>query len=148
MITLENGWVQWDSVIGSYRGIINDVIYGLSTGHLLTPEAFEIEASISLSSEDKINLRNERDSIVDIQNNNPLRMKTIDFINRFTQDEMQSIFLARQNSPQIELLLFKLQNIQEIDLRSKNMIDAVTALKNANLITEERRQTKVKQSKS
>lgn len=140
MITLTNGWVQWDGQIGTFHGVIDGVSYGTHTGHILTPEAFEAVATITLSEDEKALLRGERDNAVENPANpNPIDIDTVDFINRFTQEEMAAILTAAHSIIQVEVLVFRLQNTTKIDLRNQNVIEAVEALAVAGLLTESRK---------
>lgn len=139
MITMSNGWVQWDHIIGTYTGVVNGVLYGTYTGSIITPEAFEETSGIIFTDEEKSTLIAERDTAVEIPGNvNPLIMETPDFLNKLTQDEMIAILSASKMYIQIELLIFKLQNAIKIDLRNKKLIEGIMALQASGLLTENR----------
>jgi hypothetical protein len=59
-IKLENGWVQWDGQIGTYRAEINGTIYGTHTGHLTTVEELQAAIPVELTEAEQLELIAEK----------------------------------------------------------------------------------------
>jgi hypothetical protein len=139
MIILPNGWVQWDAQVGTYSGVVDGVRHGTHFGHILTPEAFEALASLSLAADDKAALVAERDAAIDDPvYPNPIVQDKMDFIARFTQTEMGAVLAAAKSNIGVEVLVFRLQNAQKIDLRSQVVATAIRALQDASILTPDR----------
>lgn len=59
-IQIENGWVQYDNQIGTFRGERNGVIYGEYTGEFSTAINLIVAMNVSIKEKELEDLQNEK----------------------------------------------------------------------------------------
>ena len=70
--------------------------------------------------------------------NKPQPITKLEFMNRFTLEELEAIYIAARTSVLVEVFLDKMKMAEFIDITDSNTIAGVNSLSNAGLIATER----------
>ena len=62
-IQIENGWLQYDNQIGTFRGERNGVIYGTYTNEFETAEELVSAIDVTLSQNEISDLEHEKETV-------------------------------------------------------------------------------------
>lgn len=60
MIKIENGWMQYDHQIGTFRGEKSGTVYGLYTGEIETAQALVDAMGVTLTEQELADLKAEK----------------------------------------------------------------------------------------
>ena len=141
IIVNDTGFCQWDTQLGSYNG-------NAASGYPLTngqqwPSSWARAAGVTIDIDQVNALIEERDTApLDFERwpvgGHPCVLSKTVFLGRLSQAEMLAVLTASKTSQQIELLVFRFSQTDEVDLRSDVLQAGIFALETAGILAEGR----------